>query len=377
MISLSLAPGSYLFYLFLVFLTTVVIFLAYNLIFFLRLAIHKPKSSSKKQEGISVVICARNAYYSLKENLPSLLEQDYPNFEVVIVNYASDDDTAYLLTTMADSEPRLKIVEIKENLNFFTGKKFPLSIGIKSAQNDLIVVTDPTCRPASRNWLSLLMAGFADSTEIVLGYGAYEKKKGFFNKLVRFDIAQNAVKYFSFALAGIPYKGVGRNLAYRRSLFFRNNGFISHYRLSSGEDDLFINKVARGSNTKIITNPESFTVAEAKFDFRNWFLWKKRKFFTPYFYRFKHKFLLGAYNFNVIAFYLLFICLLAFQYNPLFITAAFLFRMIFQILIFHFGMKRLKERGLAWFLPFFEIILLFINLSAFFSNLFIKTSKWR
>ena len=372
-----MASGSVVLVFFISYLTTFIIQNAYYLILFLRLGLSKEKPGAKGDTGISVLICARNEYFNLKENLPPILEQDFPDFEVVVVNYASDDDSSILLTNLADQYPHLKVVEIKKNLNFFSGKKFPLSIGIKSSKNDIILVTDADCRPASRNWLSLMASGFTGSAEIVLGFGSYEKQNGFLNKMIRYDAVQKAIHYFSFALAGVPYMGVGRNMAYRKSLFFRNKGFTSHYRLNSGDDDLFINKVANKWNTRIVTDPDSFTIAESRKNFRNWKLQKKRHISVPRHYRLKHQLLLGIYTMSVVLFYLAFIFLLVIKFDTFLVLAVFSLRLVVQMVIFNKCMTKLREKDLIWFVPVFELCLLVINFAAFISNLFSKTDKWK
>jgi glycosyltransferase involved in cell wall biosynthesis len=377
MFDLILTPGSLNFYLFAIFIFTFLVQQAFYWILFVRLAFIKDNSSKPDTGGISVVICARNEHDHLKENLPFILEQDYPDFEVVVVNWASDDDSAFLLDRMKDQFPNLKIVEIREDLNFFSGKKFPLSIGIKSAKNDMIVVTDASCRPVSRDWVSQMRSGFTGSTEIVLGYGAYEKKKGFMDKLIRFDTAQIAFRYLSCALAGIPYMGVGRNMAYLKSLFYKNKGFISHYRITSGDDDLFINRVAKRNNTRIVLHPDSFTISEPPQTFRNWMIQKKRQLSTLRFYRSGHRLLFGLYSISIYLFFILFVVLLIGDYNPVLIIPLFITRLIAQMIVFYKGMAKLNEKDLIWFVPFFEISILFIHPMAFISNLFSKSNKWK
>jgi glycosyltransferase involved in cell wall biosynthesis len=377
MYDLSLTPGSLTFYLFVVFIFTFLVQQAFYWILFARLAFFKNNPLIPGKGGISVVICARNEHDHLKENLPFILAQDYPDFEVVVVNWASEDDSSFLLARMNEEFPNLKIVEIKENLNFFSGKKFPLSIGIKSAKNDMIVVTNADCRPVGRNWLSLMRSGFTASSEVVLGYGAYEKKEGFMNKLVRFDAAQIAFRYLSCALSGIPYMGVGRNMAYLKSLFFENKGFISHYRIASGDDDLFINKVAKRNNTKIVLHPDSLTLSEPPKLFRLWMIQKKRQLSTLRFYRSGHRLLFGLYSMSIFLFYLLFLVLLIMDYNTVLLLPLFITRLIAQIIIFYQCMTRLDERDLIWFVPFFEITMIFVYSMAFMSNLFSKRNKWK
>jgi glycosyltransferase involved in cell wall biosynthesis len=377
MFDLSLTPGSLNFYLFAVFVFTFLVQQAFYWILFVRLAFFKSIPGKSEKGGISVVIRARNEHDHLKENLPFILEQDYPDFEVVVVNWASDDDSAYLLARINDQFPNLKIVEIRENLNFFSGKKFPLSIGIKSAKNDMIVVTNADCRPVSRNWLSLMRSGFEGSSEVLLGYGAYVKERGFMNKLIRFDTAHVAFRYLSFAMAGIPYMGVGRNMGYLKSLFYQNKGFISHYRITSGDDDLFINKVARKNNTRIVLHPDSLTLSQPPKIFRQWMIQKKRQMSTLRFYRSGHKLLLGLYSISIFLFYLLFAVLVIRDYNTVLIVPLFFTRLIAQMIIFYKCMARLNEKDLIWFVPFFEITMLFVYSMAFISNLFSNSNKWK
>lgn len=354
-----------------------VIQLLYYWLIFIRMAIRNEKPVSRDSQGVSVVICSRDGYSHLKENLPFILDQDHPDFEVVVVNNNSDDDSAYFLARLAEEQPRLKIVEIKQNLNFFTGKKFPLSIGIKSAHHDLILLTDVDCKPVTRKWLSTMQAAFSDSTDIVLGYGGYKKTKGLLNKLIRFDVVQIAIQYFSFALAGFPYMGVGRNMAYRKSLFFKNNGFISHYNISSGDDDLFINRVANRKNTRIVIDPDSFTYSEPKKTLSEWMIQKRRHLSTGMFYRWQHKILLGLYSISIVLFYAFFVYLLVLDYNISLVLALFFIRLASQLVIFRKCTIRLKEKGLWPYIPFLEILILLINGFLSFTALFSKPVTWK
>jgi cellulose synthase/poly-beta-1,6-N-acetylglucosamine synthase-like glycosyltransferase len=366
-------------YLFLAFLFLFFIQLFYYLFFFLKFARYRETPPSGKPESVSVVICARNEYHQLKENLPLILCQDYPDFEVVVVNHSSDDDTAYLLSKLAEQYPRLKIVEIRENLNFFDGKKFPLSIGIKSATHDLVLLTDADCRPAGPHWITFMAGGFSDRKDIVLGYGAYESSKKLLNRLIRFDTVHIALQYFSFALAGIPYMGVGRNMAYRKSLFYENKGFTSHYNIHSGDDDLFINRTATRKNTRIVADPESFTLSKPKTTFKEWWIQKKRHLSTGRYYQFKHIMILGFYTLSTVLFYTLFGILLSLSLNltTFAVLSIFILRVVLQLLIFRKTLVRLHEKGIWMMVPLFEIILILINMALLVSTFMSKEKKWK
>jgi cellulose synthase/poly-beta-1,6-N-acetylglucosamine synthase-like glycosyltransferase len=345
--------------------------------FFWRLGSYRQKGKSATSHGISVVICAHNEHHQLKENLPLYLDQDYPEYEVLVVNHASDDDTPYLLTALEEQYPHLKTLSIQEDLNFFTGKKFPLSIGIKSAKYDIVLLTDADCKPASRSWISEMQSAFTHGTEVVLGYGPYNRSAGWLNKLIRFDTAHIAIQYLSYALAGLPYMGVGRNLSYVKNLFYRNKGFISHYRIRSGDDDLFINSVANRRNTAIMVNPGSYTFSDPKQTFGKWITQKKRHLSTSTHYRFSHKFMLGLYAFSLVSFYALLIGMLALNISISIVLGLFVIRLGVQYLVLTRCMKQLNERDLIPLIPVYEGMLLLLNAGVMVSNVFRKPSRWK
>jgi cellulose synthase/poly-beta-1,6-N-acetylglucosamine synthase-like glycosyltransferase len=327
--------------------------LIYYWLVFVRLAFYKRSvanvSDRGKPPGVSIVMSARDEYHHLVKNLPALLAQDYPDFEVVVVNHTSSDETASLLKELAPFHPNLKVVNIEQELNFFKGKKFPLSIGIKSAKNDLLLLTDADCKPASNQWIKHVVQHYDTKTEVVLGYGPYDKQKGLLNLLIRYDTFIVAMQYLSYALAGIPYMGVGRNLSYRKSLFIKNKGFTSHYRISSGDDDLFINKVANRRNTTIEIYPESFVYSEPKTTFTGYFRQKRRHLTTGKYYKAKFKWLLGLFSFTQTLFWVMFILLLSLNIQPILVLSLFLLKLTTNLIIQKKVASRLGEPHLLLF----------------------------
>ncbi len=359
------------------FLLAVLVQLFYYWFFFARLAFYRKKKVHSAGESVSVVIAAKNEYYNLRRNLPLILEQDYPDFEVIVVNDASDDDTAELLEELDERSSRLKVVNIYQDLNFFKGKKFPLSIGIRSAKHDVILLTDADCKPHGREWIKEMAGNFNKETEVVLGYGPYEKTKGLLNKIIRFDTLHIAVQYFSFALAGLPYMGVGRNLAYRKKLFLDQKGFTSHYKVSSGDDDLFINKVAHGHNTRIEIEEASHMPSRAKSSFVSWFRQKRRHLSTGQYYSPRFKFLLGLYAMSQLLFYFLFVLLISLSYAWIIVLAAFALRLITQLIVLKKSADRLNEKDLLLFSPLFELIIILLNIFNAIASFFVKQHKWK
>ncbi len=250
--------------------------IVYYLFFFLRLTLYSPPKERTGSEPVSVIICAWNEEENLKTNLQSILEQDYPEFEVVVVNDHSLDETEILLKAWQHKYEHLRVVNLtKQNVNM-RGKKFAISMGIKGAKYDRLLFTDADCRPTSKHWLRFMCNGLTDEKELVLGYGGFEKQKGLFNKLYRYEGVHTALQYFSYALAGMPYMGVGRNLAYKKELFYRTKGFIKHRHLASGDDDLMVNEVATSKNTEIEVRKLAHTLSAPQKNMTAWWLQKRR-----------------------------------------------------------------------------------------------------
>lgn len=345
-----------------VFIAASLIQLVYYWAIFARLAYYKASNDlSVEKPPVSVVISARNEYHNLLQNLESILKQDYPDFEVIVVNHASTDETKYFLEEMKGRFSKLKTVQIDRDLNFFSGKKFPLSIGIKSAKNDILILTDADCKPASTKWIDNIASNYTnESIEVVLGYGPYNKSKGFVNMLIRYDTVMVATQYLSYALIGLPYMGVGRNLSYRKSLFFKNKGFISHYKIPSGDDDLFINSVATSRNCRIDISSEGFMYSEAKSSFKEWYQQKIRHLSTGKVYKNKFKFLLGLFSISQLFFFLGFI-ILAINLNlPQIVFPVFLMRFITQFIVNKKIAEKLQEGRLYLFSPVLEVFYVII-----------------
>jgi len=330
----------------------------------------------RSDQPVSIIVCARDEYYNLKENLPLLLNQDYSAFEVVVVNHGSEDETQYLLRDLAEEYKNLKIVTIAQDLNFFTGKKFPLSIGIKSAKHDVLLFTDADCTPRSNQWLRRIAANFTEGTDIVLGYGAYKETGSLLNRLVRFDTIRIAMNYLGFARMGYPYMGVGRNMAYRKSLFYKQNGFISHYRIQSGDDDLFINKAATGKNTRIEIQTEAHTICSPKTSLNQWLRQKRRHLLTGSYYKSSHKIMLGIFALTQVMFWSISIVLLVLWYQPYIVLGLFGLRLISQLIITGKVMRQFSEKGFLFLVPLFELFFMFVSPILSIANTIKKPVKW-
>ena len=229
------------------------------------------KATNDDTPPVSVVLTARNDATWLRENLVYLLEQDYPNFEVVVVDYLSQDDTQFVLKLLRDYYMHLKVVPFKEDVNLFQGKKYPLSIGIKSATNDILLLADPDCTPKNLNWLRGMVKGYRDKeTQIVLGYCGVKRTRTLLGALQQYDSLSYGAQYLGSALLHRPYTGSGRNLSYRRSFFFKQGAFIRHYDVADGSDDLFVYQNADKHNTAVCITADACLTAEPKKSFALW-----------------------------------------------------------------------------------------------------------
>lgn len=360
------------------FLLTSLIQLAYYLFVFRKFSFSKQSHHSKKNIAVSVIICAKNEARNLKKFLPYIINQDYPNFEIVLVNDASVDDSLDIMENYASKHNNIKIVDVKNNEAFWANKKYALTLGIKAAKNDYLIFTDADCKPVSKHWIQEIACHFSSKKTIVLGYGAYKKvKNSFLNKLIRFETMLTAIQYFSFAELGLPYMGVGRNLAYRKDEFFKVNGFIDHMDVNSGDDDLFINQVANSQNTAVCYSPYSFTKSIPKSKFKEWFQQKRRHISTAKRYKPLHKFLLATFYASQIMFWILAIILFIATYKLYFMAAIFIVTIFVKYLVTGFSAKKLHENDLIPLYPLLEVFLIIFQFSIFITNLISKPNHWK
>ncbi len=359
------------------FFFVVLIQLAYTWLLNSRLAVGRIPEGNQQELPISIVICAKDEHYNLKENLPLILHQDYPLFEVLVVNDGSQDDTELLLEDLSKDYPQLNYILVNSDLNFFRGKKFPLSIGIKSARYPHLLLTDADCRPASRHWLRKMQSHFSEEVSIVLGFGAYHTRNTLLHRFVRFETLITATRYLSWAMAGFPYMGVGRNLAYHRDHFYRQNGFQKHYGLASGDDDLFINIVANRKNTAIEVDPDAYTLSRPAERWGQWIRQKRRHLTTGGHYRLRHRILLGGEWLSAVLFYALFVLLMLLEIAPAYTLGLFSLRLISWLFVFRKSMQRLREKNLLLISPLFEVFFLIFNPILVLSNKIHKPRQWR
>ena len=362
---------------FLIFTSATAIQLFYYLFYYLAVYFYKPGTISPVKKPVSIIICARNEAENLSNFLPAVLEQDYPDFEVIVVNDCSEDNSYDVLGKFTLQYPNLKISTVNKDPKFTHNKKFAQFIGIKASKNELLLFTDADCQPESDKWLEGMSSNFDDKTDLVLGYGGYLNEKGLLNKFIRYDSMTIAMQYLGMAIRGIPYMGVGRNLAYRRSAFFNNKGYGAHNHIISGDDDLFVNTNATRKNTRVEYRNGTHTRSIPSSGIKEWIAQKKRHLTTAPYYKFRDKLLLITETGTRTIFYTTFILLLSFKFLWPFVLGVFGLRLLTQFIIFNLVQKKLNESGSVVYSLFFDIFSPVIYTLIFFSNLLNRQGEKR
>ena len=262
---------------------------------------------------LSVILVAKDAASDLQKNLPAILEQDYPEFEVIVIyEQSADDNCEDVLKLLQEKYPHLHHSFIPDSARYISHKKLGITMGIKASHYDWLVFTEPNCRPESNQWLRKLARNFTPDTEIVLGYSNYEKTKSWFNRKITFDTLLNSMRQLGRAIGGHPYTGCGRNLAYRKSLYYNQKGFASHLNLQRGEDDLFVNRTANKKNTLIETSPESIIRITAPHFKKNWAEDKLSYNMTSHYFKGISRYVMGVETCSRLLFFLAIIACLVY-----------------------------------------------------------------
>lgn len=350
----------------------------YYLFIYSKFAFDKPTDfTNNNLPPVSVIISAKNELKNLKEFLPLILSQNYPDFEVLVINDGSWDETADYIEQLSLTENRLKWTDVKVEEKYHKGKKLALALGIKKATNEWLLFTDADCKPISQNWIREMAMGMTDDKEIVLGYSRYKRKNSFLNLFIRWETFYTAMQYFAYALRGNAYMGVGRNMAYRKSLFFKVKGFASHIHLLAGDDDLFVNETANKTNVAVIYSHDSFIESEPKTSWSSWLAQKRRHIYIGKFYKAKHKFNLAVFNISHIFFYISLAMALVFCIDFIYyIIGIFAFRFLIQSVIIFKSMKNLRITKIYILFWFFDILMVFYYLTAGLAGLLTKKLKW-
>jgi cellulose synthase/poly-beta-1,6-N-acetylglucosamine synthase-like glycosyltransferase len=370
------------------FLIAVGVQLLYLFVFLIAFTRRRAKGS-EAAPPVSIVVCAHDEVENLKELVPQLLAQDYPEFEVIIVNDRSNDNTFDYLREETEHHPRLRMVNVKNTPERVNGKKYGITLGIKAASHEWILLTDADCRPNGTQWIKSMSQYFTDKTQFVLGFSPYAVKPGLLNLFIRFETILTGIQYFAFGWLGNPYMGVGRNLAYRKSLFLEQKGFNNFLHVTGGDDDLFVNLYARGRNTQLQLAGESQVYSVPKTTWRSFYEQKIRHLSVGKRYRFSHRFLLGLFSTTWIFTWLTWIPLMVWLIAPFsgllslpmpetyLILGPFVLRWLLLLFLFRRMRKKASLGFSLWPLPLLDFIFAIYYLSTGLVALTTKKIRWR
>ena len=321
--------------------------------------------------SVSIVICARNETENLTKNLPFIFHQQYPDFEIILVDDGSD-------IPIQLQHERLTIIKIDKNEKIGIGKKYAIQKGISQAKNSLIVLTDADCKPLSNKWITSMVNGISDTHKIVLGISPYQKTDTFLNGIIEYETAQTAWQYCGFALLGMPYMSVGRNVIYDAKLLKSKSWSTQEFAIASGDDDLAIQSLSTAGNTSVSLSLDSYTISEAKQTLKDWYRQKIRHYESGHLYKYAHQLVLGAYL--VSKFLMYFLCLIIIISCSVF-SLYFLGILIGYFIIitmFNFQLHKKFQLNHRWYFSAINDILYSIFTTVFGIISFIKSTRdWK
>ncbi|MBX2969720.1 MAG: glycosyltransferase [Cyclobacteriaceae bacterium] len=323
------------------------------------------------------MVCAHDEEQNLRELIPLVLAQDYHEFELIIVNDRSNDGTYDFLREATASYPKLRVVQVDHLPPHANGKKYGLTLAIKSARHDVVLLTDADCRPATKGWIRTMMSSVDSDAQLVLGYSPYKRLPGFLNLFIRFETLLTALQYVGLARAGMPYMGVGRNLAYSKALFLENKGFNGYLHVTGGDDDLFVNQHATSKNTRVCLAEDALVLSEPKRTWREFFKQKIRHLHVGRFYKFRHVVVLGLYNFSQLMFWVTGIFLALNSQWVVWVLAA----MVVRFVVFMLAVQRLSVQAghkfEVWTVPLLDFLFTIYYLSTGTVALVSKKVQWK
>jgi cellulose synthase/poly-beta-1,6-N-acetylglucosamine synthase-like glycosyltransferase len=338
----------------------------------------RPENVIQDVPPVSVVVCAHDEESNIRTLVPMLLRQDYPEFEVIVVDDRSNDGTYDYLLESTRLHPKLKMVRVRFLPEHITGKKYALTLGVKAASFEWVLLTDADCRPVGDQWIRSMASGMTANRKIVLGYSPYEREAGYLNTFIRFESLVTAIQYIGSALLGTPYMGTGRNLAYRKSLFLDNKGFHGHLSVTGGDDDLFVNRHADRTNTSVCVGPKSLMRSLPKKTWKTFLLQKLRHLSVGKRYRWRDQWLLGTFSMTWILTWVMVVPLFAYsEALAYYLWSGFFVREVLLVALIHRASRNMGEPFEWWKTPLLDFNYAIYYLGTGLAALLSKRIRWK
>ncbi|MEQ8426192.1 MAG: glycosyltransferase, partial [Cyclobacteriaceae bacterium] len=327
--------------------------------------------------SISVIVCAHDEEQNLRELIPLLTKQEYDEYEIIVVEDRSNDGSFDYLYETASQNKNVKLVPVKSKPDHVNGKKFALTLGVKAAKYEWILLTDADCRPNSNRWIKEMSFQFSKDTSVVLGYSPYLKTSGLLNAFIRFESLLTGIQYMGMALLGKPYMGVGRNLAYRKNVFLENKGFKSHLTVTGGDDDLLVNEVSEKNNTAVSIGAEAIVFSKPKTTWGDFYVQKLRHLSVGKYYKTWDKLRLGLFNTTWVGSWALIVPALLHSQFFYLLLGVMIARTVLLTILAHTASRKLGDRFEAWKVPFLDFIFVIYYLVTGLVALHTNNIRWK
>jgi glycosyltransferase involved in cell wall biosynthesis len=347
------------------------------LLFFLRAFYRKYEAAQTQSPNpVSVIVCAHDEEQNLKELIPLLLAQQHPQFEIIVVADRCNDGTYDYLLKATKDHSQLKMVRVTYKPEHINGKKFAITLGIKAARHEWLLFTDADCRPASPQWIAHMTQQASEQTQMVIGFSPYRKEHGLLNAFIRFEALLTGIQYMGLALVGRPYMGVGRNLAYTKSLFMSGRGFNNYLGVMGGDDDLFVNLHANKGNASVCIGHEATTISIPKKSWSGFLEQKLRHLSAGRHYKSIDKFIIGLFMMSwMLTWFVALPVAIVVPAWPL--LMAFIVRWVLLGLLFHRASQRLGGQFEFLKTPVLDFIFPFYYLVTGLRALVAKKIRWK
>ncbi len=336
----------------------------------------KQKDKEPNHPSISLVVTSRNYVDQLQVLLPSLLAQDYPDFEVVVVDDCSTDGTDWLLAEMKISHGNLKTTRIIQETDF--PNALAISIGVRAATKEWLLYLSPLCVVPDNQWLRNYAQRLEQDKEASIGYMNYYKTKGSYKNWLRFEnftsyLLSGAGKAFGVAMPVFEY-----NIAYRREKFLELRGFAAVLDSPFSENELFVNKIATKNNLVVQNNRTAPIAYEGEADWIDLVEFKKKQLML------RRKLTSGQRFFrslNLVSRLVLtgtLVLLLVVSPLKFWVLGAWIFLLIFEMSWIAVATKKLGEKNFLPALLIYKAFLPLINGFFIFNQLFTgQKRKWK
>ncbi|WP_019038193.1 glycosyltransferase [Psychroflexus tropicus] len=355
--------------------TVAILFQQFRIYYPLRKQFNKAANNQVDINPVSVIICARNEAKSIASNLKLILNQEYPSFEVIVVDDCSEDNTVLEVQRLQKLYSNLKLVQLTSKPS--NSKRNALKNGVLASKNETILLTDADCRPVSKYWIQGMTAEISESSNCVLGYSPYTEYPTFLNSVIQFETLQTASLYMSQAVQGNAYMSVGRNVLYSKSLFLISENFENEKHLTSGDDDLLIQNIKDKKQITVSLAAETFIESQPKTNFTAWWKQKLRHYSSADYYSLSNKLFLGVFHGCQGLFWLSFTVLMFSEYMPLSLIIVSSTLLLKSVLMkYLFRIFKISNRYL-WLWPILEICLMLLQLGLGINGRFKKHNSWQ